>query len=221
MIAVPGVDKDLPGMGDYSPAVLAATKNEYTCLQHLVDAGIDVNQSDDTGWTLLHHTTAQDATEALHVLLRRRELLVDCLNSEGHTPLMLACIKNSPSMIEALVGAGADFLRRHKKTKQSCMDMCATELARLAVEAGGIINSKRVEVLEQEEEEKRMLERAKAAAAAAAAAPSSPMAAVTVTGGGSPVTEEGGEGKGEGEGNEEDSSMSAGDDAGMSTASAS
>jgi len=166
---VEGVDINLPGMGNYSPAVLAATNDEEICLQYLLDANIDINQVDDNGWTLLHHATAQVADKSIKILLNRRDLNVNAINNDGYTPLMIACIKNCAPMIEKLVGAGADIKLKHNKTYENSEIMACSIKARKAIENGLLLNEKRLKQLDIEEEERQMLLRAKEASAAAAA----------------------------------------------------
>ncbi len=151
-------------MGNYSPAVLACTKNRGICLAILLEHGVDPNQIDDTQWSLLHHCTAELADRALDTLLQRRDLLVDQTNDGGYTPLMMACVKNSSEMIERLVGAGADPLRKHAQTQENSYDMVVSAGARSAIASGLLRNQARLAELAVLEEERLLLERSRARA---------------------------------------------------------
>ena len=100
LLAVPDTDPNIGGLGGYSPAAMACDRNEDECLRILLEAGIDVNQQDSAGWTLLHHAAVGRCQEAMAVLLEREKpgtkdpIVVDLENDSGQSPLMLACIKN-------------------------------------------------------------------------------------------------------------------------------
>ena len=162
ILAVPGLDLNLPGMGNYSPAVLACSKNSGVSLDLLLQNGVDPNQADDAEWTLLHHCTAELADNALEALLQRREVVIDTFNDNGYTPLMMACIKDEPKMIERLIQAGADANIRHELTQESSYDMLNSVDARNAIITGLVKNQERLAVLEKEAEEKAILERGRA-----------------------------------------------------------
>jgi ankyrin repeat protein len=159
LLEVPGLDLNLGGMGNYSPAVLACTKNSGVCLELLLEHGVDPNQIDDTQWSLLHHCTAGNCDRALDTLLKRRDVLVDQTNDGGYTPLMMACVKNSSGMIERLVGAGADPLRKHAQTLENSYDMVVSAEARSAITSGLLQNQARLAELAVLEEERLRLER--------------------------------------------------------------
>ena len=120
LLGVEGTDPNIPGQGGYSPAVVACDRNEVKCLRMLLEAGIDVNQQDEVGWSLLHHAAAAGSLSAIEVLLERElpgteiPIIVDLVNYNGHSPCMLACINNDVEVIEKLVLAGADPWRKHK-----------------------------------------------------------------------------------------------------------
>lgn len=142
LLNIEGTDPNLSGQGGYSPAVMACDKNEHECLRLLLDKGIDVNQQDDVGWTLLHHAAAARSLDAIAVLLEREQpgvavpIVVDLANYNGHSPLMLACINNDVRVIEKFVLAGADPHRIHLDTDTSALEMCAyAEARRACVEA--------------------------------------------------------------------------------------
>jgi ankyrin repeat protein len=121
-------------------------------MRQLMEAGIDVNQQDDVGWTLLHHAAAARSLDVISILMEREEpftvddlgnqyivefpILVDLANYTGHTALMLACTKNDTEVIEKLILGGADPRRIHISTSASSYDMCASADARDAVERG-------------------------------------------------------------------------------------
>ena len=73
LLAIPGTDANIAGLGGYSPAVMACDRNEAECLHILLEAGVDVNQQDCAGWTLLHHAAVGRCQEAMVVLLEREQ----------------------------------------------------------------------------------------------------------------------------------------------------
>ena len=156
LLGVEGTDPNIPGQGGYSPAVVACDRNEVKCLRMLLEAGIDVNQQDEVGWSLLHHAAAAGSLSAIEVLLERElpgteiPIIVDLVNYNGHSPCMLACINNDVEVIEKLVLAGADPWRKHKDTNTSAFEMCGSDAAReICISA----MERRKAVLEQREKE--------------------------------------------------------------------
>lgn len=145
-------------MGDYSAAVLACTYDRAGCLELLLDAGADPNQIDAFGWTLAHHCASESSANALKVLLKLRSVIVDKENKEGYTPCMIACLKSNASLITALVEAGANPAKKHKRTKESSYDLVSTSEARTAIADGIMLNEKRLKSLAEEEEERRRIE---------------------------------------------------------------
>ena len=161
LMRIPGIDINLPGMGDYSATVLACTGDHVECLEILLAAGADANQVDAFGWTLLHHCASELSYKSLETLLLRKEVHVDMENSKGYTPCHMVCIKNNAIMIRALVGAGADPMRTSQHTLETCYDIVADEAARAAIASGLELNQDRLRVLAVEEEEKQMLVRSR------------------------------------------------------------
>lgn len=76
---------------------LAAGKNDIVTLRHLLDSGKNPNCNDNRGWTSLHVSAANDAFEAVQVLLDFPTTIALAETFEGHTALYLAC-RNKCSM---------------------------------------------------------------------------------------------------------------------------
>jgi len=71
-----------------------------------VDAGIDLNQQDDNGYTALHVAVAY-RQEAMVVALLNAGARPDIQNELGDTPLHLAVLGRQEAMVVALLNAGA------------------------------------------------------------------------------------------------------------------
>ena len=164
ILEIDNVDPNLHGQGGYSPAVMACHNDEGACLRLLLEAGVDVNQRDDIGWTLLHHAAANRSQRALSVLLERETpgakfpIVVDTINEAGHTPLMLACINDDEIAIKNLVLSGADPSRLHTDSSTAALSMCASTQAREACLAALEVRKEILVTRAAEEEERRRKE---------------------------------------------------------------
>lgn len=100
-----------------SGAVLAlATKSNYSVIvQMLVDAGVDINWADKTGETALHVAARFGHKECAEVILKgsdsQKANVEMTENSYSWTPLHVAAVDGSLSVVELLIAAGADLLK--------------------------------------------------------------------------------------------------------------
>lgn len=150
------IDIHQKGLGGYTAACMAASRNQVTCLQNLLEAGVDVNEQDVTQWSLLHHAASNRCMDVLDLLLQKEECARDPVNNTGHTPLMLVCMNNDIESIKVMILAGAEpdgvCL---VDTNQNCYDLVSTEEAREAIEWALVERAERRKKLEEEEAEKR------------------------------------------------------------------
>nr|XP_974847.2 PREDICTED: uncharacterized protein LOC663720 isoform X2 [Tribolium castaneum] len=81
---------------------------------------IDVNFTSKNGHNMLHMCVRREWEQLLKLLLNEKPD-VDAGNSNGVTPLMLACFRNNISIITTLINAGADIL---KEDNHGRMTLC-------------------------------------------------------------------------------------------------
>ncbi|OPB39783.1 glycerophosphodiester phosphodiesterase GDE1 [Trichoderma guizhouense] len=113
-----------------SGAVLAlATKSNYTVIvKMLVDAGVNINWTDKTGETALHVAARFGHDECARVILESKLQKVDVEITEksyAWTPLHVAAVDGSLSVVQLLIDAGADV------SKPDASGWTATEHASL------------------------------------------------------------------------------------------
>ncbi|CAD6197565.1 unnamed protein product [Caenorhabditis auriculariae] len=96
----------------------AASKNHREILKILLDAEADVNVADKYGATALHRAASQGHELIVRLLLSQPRIKIDARDSEGNTPLHLACDENREEVALMLVhrGAIADMKNKEEKT---------------------------------------------------------------------------------------------------------
>ena len=87
--------------------VKAAEFNDPRVIQRQLQEGIDPNLTDSRGRTALFTAVREGSEGALAALLSSSKVHVDAVNADGETPLMLAAIRGSLPMVQALVKRGA------------------------------------------------------------------------------------------------------------------
>ena len=88
-------------------ALDCARHNDVESLQTLLDAGLNVNLSNESGNTLLMLAAYNGHFEATELLLKRGAL-VDKKNDKNHTPLAGVCFKGYDDIAELLLQYGAN-----------------------------------------------------------------------------------------------------------------
>ena len=68
------------------------------------DAGVNVNQQDEDGWTLLHRACSEDRRSAvIPLLLAHPDIDVNVKDKNGNTPFYMACLNGSTSCVRELL----------------------------------------------------------------------------------------------------------------------
>src|SRR5204863_78335 len=103
----------------------------------LLDAGADVNQSDDNGNPLIVHTLEQPGAQALKIFIACGAD-VNLAGSSGYTPLCYACQpgNNSDDAIPLLLEAGADPDKANAAGRTPLMHTMNPYAARLLLSQG-------------------------------------------------------------------------------------
>ncbi|MDR7332285.1 ankyrin repeat domain-containing protein [Roseateles asaccharophilus] len=92
--------------------VKAAEFNDPRGIQSQLQQGVDPNLTDSRGRTALFTAVREGSEHALAALLASPKVQVNAVNADGETPLMLAAIRGSLSMVQALVKRGAAVNRQ-------------------------------------------------------------------------------------------------------------
>lgn len=94
---------------------LAAKSNYSVIVQMLVDAGVDINWADQTGETALHVAARFGHKECAEVILKGSDLQKANVElaekSYAWTPLHVAAVDGSLSVVQLLIDAGAELLK--------------------------------------------------------------------------------------------------------------
>ncbi len=105
----------------YSGNVLQANFNEiiFKCL----DAGMDVNGTDDVGCPLLFYAIKKNNKPLFNRLVTDTRININATDSNGNTALHIAVRDNNPEFVIRLVNNGADVnaLNLHGQTPENCL----------------------------------------------------------------------------------------------------
>ena len=85
----------------------AAENGDGTAVRSLLDAGADVNSTQDDGTTALHWAAYHDDTDTAELLIRSGAD-VNAVNAYGVPPLSLACGNRNAALVNLLLDAGAN-----------------------------------------------------------------------------------------------------------------
>ncbi|KJH47990.1 ankyrin repeat protein [Dictyocaulus viviparus] len=92
----------------------ASSKNRKEITHLLLEAGAEVNAADRYGATPLHRAASQGHDGIVNMLLSQPKIHIDAKDSEGNTPLFLACEEGREDTAIALARKGADPLLKNK-----------------------------------------------------------------------------------------------------------
>ena len=92
----------------------AAESDDVTAMERLVAGGIAVDTRNSAGDTALHAAAAAGMKKSADFLLDHK-IPVDVTGAEERTPLMVAVMKGTPSMVRYLLSQKADPLRKDPK----------------------------------------------------------------------------------------------------------
>jgi len=85
-----------------------------------------IDYEDEDGRNVLHHSAIGGNLQIIDTVLKTSNLDVDCRDSSGKTPLMLAAMNNHPSAVEFLLEKGATINAKDNENRNALM-LCATK----------------------------------------------------------------------------------------------
>ncbi|CAJ0598466.1 unnamed protein product [Cylicocyclus nassatus] len=124
LLTLPEVDVNHRNNNRQTALHYAASKNHAEITHLLLEAGADVNAADKFGATPLHRAASQGHDKIVHMLLARPKIYIDPRNSEGSTPLFLACEEGREDAAIALARKGASLTLKNKEEE------CALDVVR-------------------------------------------------------------------------------------------
>ncbi|KAJ5748528.1 uncharacterized protein N7511_010224 [Penicillium nucicola] len=114
----------------------------------MIEAGIDPNEKDKKGETLLHYSAKECARniEAATQVLITKGAKLESTNFIGETPLCTACVSGSVDVARCLIENGADFNYKDRGQNKSLLHIAALKnkvlIAELLLEKGVSIEEK-------------------------------------------------------------------------------
>jgi hypothetical protein len=134
-------DVYLPKPG-VTPMMLAAARNEMDKLKVLIDAGVNVNETDASGWSVLMYAARSSSSFPVQMLLKAGAN-PNQSSPHGDTPLMVSCLDRSWD--DDLVNAGANVNAQNKDGQTALMMLAARDEVdeiRDALKAGADVSLK-------------------------------------------------------------------------------
>ena len=105
-------------------------------VRQFLNAGANVNRSNENGYTPLHHAATIGRLNILQELLRHRPN-VNRRNSLGNTPLHMAVHEEHQNLVRALVAAGANASIRNR-SGQTAMNLAKNNVMRNALRTAAV-----------------------------------------------------------------------------------
>ncbi|MCU1335726.1 MAG: hypothetical protein JWO19_1307 [Bryobacterales bacterium] len=134
----------IPGWASDTQIADAAQKGDATLVRSLLSQKADVNAPQPDGSTALHWIVRADDLETAELLIHAGAN-VSAANRRGVTPLDLACVNGSASMIRKLLDAGANPNSAHPDGLTPLMTAARTgnpEAVRVLLDKGAVVNAK-------------------------------------------------------------------------------
>lgn len=101
---MPGTEVERANPAGETPLMMAALKDQPELARLLIQRGARI---DRPGWTPLHYAAAGNSLAVLELLLKHGAPL-DARAPNGRTPLMMAALYASETVVDRLLAAGAD-----------------------------------------------------------------------------------------------------------------
>lgn len=96
-------------------AFVASHDSALRISRAFLEAGCAVNSKDSTGATALHRAVWRRNVELVSLLLARKDVATNEIDTDGRTPLMIAVETGDKSLVEMLLKAGANPAVRNSK----------------------------------------------------------------------------------------------------------
>lgn len=100
------IEKGIPV--NFESFINLLNQDDYYYLKKLIDAGFDVNYSDQTGVSLLNHAVRKNKFEAVKILLDSGANINSVSKDRGYTPLMDAVWRGNLEIVKYLLMSKAD-----------------------------------------------------------------------------------------------------------------
>ena len=122
----------------------AAEEGDVNMIKALIKKGVDVNATDEDGWSPLHMAAAKDHSEVIKVLLSHGAD-VNAKNKWGRTPLHMAAANDCSEVAKLLISHGGDVNARDKDGKSPlhfAAEYGGNKVAELLLSHGADVNAR-------------------------------------------------------------------------------